>query len=408
MRFYLKLAWRNTFRNKRRTIIASIAMGIGLACLIFYDAILIGMERSFVLSATDTYLGQAQIHRRGFRETMQVDDTILELDKVTSGLAENKTVEAFTVRALSLAMVTSPSDAASVLLVGADPDTEKRISRVDRAIREGGFFRTGDERDIVIGSELAETLAVALGDRVVITASQAGTGDLAQDMFLVSGIYHFNAKELDSGMAFIRLSKARQLLGIGHGAHEIALKFKSLEMSENKSLPFWKEYSRFGNEAVSWVDLLPQLKAVFDLTGIIRLVMAGLLIGVVVFGVINTLFMSLYERLFEFGVLRAVGTRPGGIRKLVVFEAGGLGILSSGVGILLGLLAQLAVGHTGIDYRGIEFAGATIQNVIYPVIRLYQYVIYPIGLCVFTLLIGFYPARVAAKMPITEAMRRSF
>ncbi len=382
-------------------------MGIGLAGLIFYDGLFLGMKDSFIRSATGSFLGEAQIHRGGFRATEEVSATIMNLDSALMDLKTEPYVAAFTVRTLSLAMLTSTADVASVLLVGVKPDLERAISRVAAAIRQGDFFQSGSEQDIVIGSKLADSLGVTLGDRVVITASQAHSSDLAQDMFRVSGIFDLNVKEIDSGMAFVRLEKSQRLLGIGPNAHEIALKFKSLKMSENKNLAFWQKYSRDGNEALSWTDLLPQLKVIFDLTGIIRLVMAGLMIAVVFFGIINTLFMSLYERLFEFGVLRAVGTRPGGIRKLVLFEAASLGVLSAGVGIVLSLIIQLVTARTGIDYRGIEFAGATIQDILYPVMRLYQYVIYPAGLCVFTFLIGLYPALVAIKMPISEALRRS-
>jgi len=136
-------------------------------------------------------------------------------------------------------------------------------------------------------------------------------------------------------------------------------------------------------------------------------VLAFLLIVVVIFGIINTLFMSLYERLFEFGVLRAVGTRPWGIFRLMVAESGSLGVISAIIGVIISLILMGLISLTGIDYRGIEFAGTTFHDLLYPVMRLYQFIIYPAGLLVFTLLVGVYPAAVAARMPVTEATRRS-
>jgi ABC-type antimicrobial peptide transport system permease subunit len=135
--------------------------------------------------------------------------------------------------------------------------------------------------------------------------------------------------------------------------------------------------------------------------------MALILMVVVIFGIINTLFMSLYERLFEFGVLRAVGTRPGGVLKLMLFESGALGVISTVVGVILSLIVCGVFSKTGIDYRGLEFAGSTISEVLYPVMTWWQYVIYPLGLIGFVLLVGFYPAVVAARMKIVEAMRKS-
>lgn len=405
--FYIKLAWRNIFRNKRRTIIASIAIGIGLACLIFYDALIIGMEDNMIKSATASFLGEAQIHRQGFRDTQEVGQTIIQAEEVIDQLEKEQFIEAISGRTLSLGMVTSPANVKSVLLVGIEPESEKHLSKIDDAIRDGDFFQQDNPRDIVIGSELAETIEVTLGDRVVVTVAQAETGDLSQEMFRISGIYHFGIKEMDTGMAFVRLKKAQAMLGIDGRIHQIAVKFKALKYASDTSLPFWDKYSRHGNEAVSWGTLLPQLKSTFEMTGMFRSVLSLLLMFVVIFGIINTLFMSLYERLFEFGVLRAVGTRPSGVMKLMLFEAGSLGVLSIAVGVIIGLVVTGIVAKVGIDYRGIEFAGAMIQDLLYPVIKMHQFIIYPIGLIFFIFLVGIYPSAVAARMSISDALRKS-
>ncbi|MFQ5722779.1 MAG: ABC transporter permease [Candidatus Aminicenantales bacterium] len=407
MWFYIKLAWRNIFRNKRRTIIAGLAIGIGLAAMIFSDAFIIGMKNNMIKSATGSFLGEAQIHRQGFRLTQEVDKTINNLPLVISNLKKEETVDRFSLRCESFGMITSPANFTSVMVFGIDPANEKYLSHIDDVLKEGEFFQGSNERDIVIGSDLAELLEVNLGDRVVITVAQAGSGDLSQDMFRISGIYHFNIKEMDRGLAFIRLTKAQQMLGLGPGVHEIAIKFKDLNFSLQKDNPFWKKYSKDGNQAVSWTTLLPQLKIALNMFWVSLLVMAIILFGIVAFGIINTLFMSLYERLFEFGVLRAVGTRPSGIRRLIIFEAGALSIISILIGSILGLIITLIVAKTGIDYRGIEFAGTTFHELIYPVIHPQQFIIYPAALFLFTLLTGLYPAIVAGRMSITNALRKS-
>lgn len=407
MWFYIKLAWRNIFRNKRRTIIASIAIGIGLAALIFTEALLVGMRDNMFRSATSSFLGEAQIHDVKFRETQESDHTVNNLESVVRDLKEEELIDEFTQRTISFSMITSPSDVSSVLLVGIVPETERKLSKVDDTIRDGHYFKGNNERDIVIGSKLAEILEVELGDRIVLTVAQAKSGDLSQEMFRISGIYHFDIKEMDTGMAFIRINKAQEMLGIGKGIHEIAVKFKNFEYALQDNLPFWKKYATNGNEAISWTAILPQLKAVFDAMGISRAVMIIILMIVVIFGIINTLFMSLYERIFEFGVLRAVGTRPWGVFKLMIFEAGALGIVSIFIGTLLGAVVNGIFTKVGIDYKGIEFAGSIIHEMIYPVNEPYQYIIYPIGVIIFTFLVGIYPAVVAAKMSVSDALRKS-
>ncbi|MEN8154083.1 MAG: FtsX-like permease family protein [Acidobacteriota bacterium] len=406
MMFYLKLAWRNILRNKRRTIIASIAIGVGLASMIVTDGIMIGMKNNLVDSATSTLLGEAQIHRKDFRFTQDVEKTIIKKEPLIKALKKDNSVEKFSERVLSLGMITSPSTAESVIVYGIDPESDKFLSKIDDVIKEGTYFEEGSGREVVIGSRLADVLEVSLGDRIVITVAQAFGGDLSQEMFLVGGIYNFNVKEMDNGMVFIRKEKAQKMLNVGSEIHEIAVKFRGLRMSENKKLPFWNKFGSEENEAVSWTIIMPELKNMLDMTDISLIIMGGILFFVVIFGIINSLFMSLYERMFEFGILKAVGTRPGGLRKLIIFEAGWLAVISNIIGIILGLIISLLLVKYGIDYSGIEIAGAYMDK-IFPVMNFIQYIKYPVFVLIFTIIVGFYPAFVAGRMKVADALRKS-
>ena len=404
----IKLAWRNIFRNKRRTLIAATAIGIGLAALIFIDALMIGMTENMVRTATASFLGDAQIHREGFRDVQEVSLTIQALDAVTESLAKERIVEHWTQRTLASGMITSPASVSAIILVGVHPPTEKFLSQIDDAITEGIYFEGDSSRDIVIGAKLAEILEIGLGDRVVVTVAQAESGDLSQEMFRISGIYHFAGEEMNSGMAFVRIEKAQEMLAIGSSVHEIAIKFTSLTYAQDPILPFWETYSQHGNEVLSWTELMSQLTAILEMTKYSKYIMGVILFGVVIFGIINTLFMSLYERMFEFGVLRAVGTRPFGMARVILFEAGALAIVSIALGAVLGFLVTALLTHTGIDYTGIEMTGVTIQELIRPIMKVEQFIIYPVWLFIFTIIAGLYPARYAAKMSPAAAMRRSF
>ena len=404
----VKLAWRNIFRNKRRTLIAATAIGIGLTALIFIDAFMIGMEETMIRTATASFLGDAQIHREGFRDAQEVSLTVQALGSVTESLTKEEIVAHFTQRTLASSMITSPANVSAISLVGVHPPTEKFLSLIDDAITEGAYFEGDNSRDIVIGAKLAEILEIGLGDRVVVTVAQAESGELSQEMFRISGIYHFADAAMNSGMAFVRLEKAQEMLAIGKDVHEIAIKFTSIAYSQETTLPFWDTYSQHGNEVLSWTELMSQLTVVLEMTRYSKYIMGVILFGVVVFGIINTLFMSLYERMFEFGVLRAVGTRPFGMARVILFEAGALAIVSIGLGTILGFVLTGVLAHVGIDYTGIEMMGVTMQEFIYPVLEVQQFIIYPIWVFIFTLIAGLYPARHVAKMAPVDAMRRSF
>ncbi len=404
----IKLAWKNLLRHKRRSIIAAIAMGIGLAALIFADALWLGIERNMVKTATASFLGDGQIHREGFSDEQAVELTINQLDAVVASLRREGIVAHFTLRTFAFGMITSPATVAAVNLVGVEPSTERYLSQIDDAIIEGAYFEGSNSRDIVIGEELVERLEVGLNDRVVVTVAQAGSGDLSQEMFRVSGIYRFADEGMNSGMAFIRLGKAQQMLALGAEAHEIALKFIDSISAEDQNLLFWRTYSQGENKARSWTEVLPEVQAMFEMSKFSKYIMGVVLFGVVVFGIVNTLFMSLYERMFEFGVLRAIGTRSFGMARLILFEAGALAVLGIILGTVFGFCVTLIFSTIGIDYTGIEMMGITMQELIYPDIRIQPFIFYSIWIFVFTIIAGLYPARYAAKMSVATAMRRSF
>ena len=403
----IKLAWKNLLRHKRRSIIAATAMGIGLASLIFADALWLGMEQNMVKTATASFLGDGQIHREGFSDEQAVELTINQLDAVVADLRREDIVAHFTLRTFAFGMITSPATVAAVNLVGVEPATERYLSQIDDAIIEGAYFEGSNPRDIVIGEKLVERLEVGLNDRIVVTVAQAGSGDLSQEMFRVSGIYRFADEEMNSGMAFIRLGKAQQMLALDADVHEIALKFISTS-AEDQNLLFWKTYSQGGNKARSWTEVLPEVQAMFEMSKFSKYIMGVVLFGVVVFGIVNTLFMSLYERMFEFGVLRAIGTRPFGMARLILFEAGALAVLGIIFGTIFGFCVTLIFATIGIDYTGIEMMGITMQELIYPDIRIQPFIFYSVWIFVFTIIAGLYPARYAAKMSAATAMRRSF
>jgi ABC-type lipoprotein release transport system permease subunit len=399
----IRLAWRNIRRNTRRTILAGLAIGVGLASLIFTDALMIGMNESMVRTATDTFLGHGQIHAQDFRANMEIERTIVDLEAVVASLKREEGLRHFALRTQAFAMLTSPANVGAVALFGIDAAGEMGVSKIDEAIVQGAYLQAGDRR-MLIGSNLAQTLEVEPGDRVVVTVAQAESGELAQEMFRIGGVFHFNVREMDGRMAFIDLGRAQELLGLEGRVHQIALHFDAME----RDMHFWQRYSQAGNEALGWRQLIPELDAVLGMSQYSMAFMELILFGVVALSVMNTLFMSFYERLFEFGVLRAMGTRPARLAALVLLEAAGLSLVSVLIGVALGAAFTGWVAVTGIDYRGIEVGGVTFRELIYPVLSARQFIVFPLQVFIFALIAGVYPAVYAARLMPAAAMRESF
>ena len=401
----IKLAWRNIFRNKRRTILSGLAVGIGLASLIFVNGLMVGMLNSMVRTATDSFMGQGQIHAEGFRDTFETELAIRDFDRVMESLKGEEDITGFTPRTIAQGMLTSTSDVLPVAAYGIDPEGERGVSLLEEAVIKGEYLGSG--RKILIGSRAAELLDVGLGDRLVLTMAQAATGELSQEMFRVGGIFHYGIREVDSSLVFIEISRAREMLAIGGGAHEIALRFNNIDIAGDTSLAVWERYSRGGNEALGWPGLLPQLKAVHELSGFTTMLTSILVFGIVALTIMNTLFMSLYERMYEFGVMRAVGTRPVQMALIIVFEAVSLAIISIVIGMVIGWLLNTLFGVIGIDYSGIEFAGVTMTEPIYTVMRPVQFTVFPVMIMAFSLVAAIYPAFYAARLTPSKAMRKS-
>ncbi len=407
MRFYLKLAWRNIFRNRRRTFLTGLIIGVGLAAMMFTDAWIAGMKASLITSATSSFLGHAQIHREGFQELYDGELTINGGEELLRRLDDDERIEAHTPRTVSYGTISSPSDIASVLVYGVDPETEPALSHIDESMVSGEYLKSTDGNGVLLGLDLAEELEAEVGERIVVTVSEAETGALSQQLLRVSGIYQTHIEEFDESVVVVPLGLAQEMLGVGQAFHEIALRFTQPKEAHSGAEGFAVDYSRNGNIAEPWPELIPQIQYVLDMTDIAVGITVVIVFAMIIFGIINTLFMSLYERLFEFGVLRAVGTRSKVLRNIIVFEAGSLALYAMVVGMILGTII-IAVGSVyGMDLTGVELAGTSFTGRIYTVFSLRQFTVHPLLVLIFTILVSLYPARHAAKMSIAGALQRA-
>ena len=385
---------------------AGLAIAVGLAALIALDALVVGMKENMIVNATNTFLGHGQIHAKGFKQTFEVDNTIKNFKKTVSGLNSEEKIKSYTIRTETVGMLSSAFNVETVMIFGINPETEKDISQIETAVTKGKFLENSNQNGLLIGEKLSQILDANIGDRIVITVAQAKTGELSQELFRVSGIFKFSSKEMDAKIAFINLDKSRKLLGIGDNAHEIAFTFNKLSDMDDPLLNFWSKYSDSGNEALPWTELLPGIKAAISFSSFTTLIMGGLLFAVVALVVMNTLFMSLFERMREFGILRAIGTRPFRMAAMILAEAGVLCLLGVATGIVLGLGLSGIASVTGIDYTGMEMGTICFREPIRPVVSIKQVVLFPVCVAVFTLLASVFPAISAAKLTPAEAMKK--
>ncbi|MCD6587260.1 MAG: ABC transporter permease, partial [Candidatus Fermentibacteraceae bacterium] len=356
-------------------------------------------------STTNTWMGDAQIHRDGFRETARTNLTIRNLSEIQGMLASDTTVVVSTGRLTSPASLQSSMEMKPVTLIGVDYRTENRISVLETAVDTGSYL-SGDSMEIVLGYKLAEDMDLALGDITVVTAAMADSG-FSSRMFQVSGICRFGSDQYDRYTAFVNIKSAENLLGLQGELHEIAVRFHNHKVAENMDLSFYSAFSTDSNVALGWPTLAPQVHSMIKMANVSLGIQAAILFGLVLFGIINSLFMSVFERMYEFGVMRAIGSSKNTVAAMVLLEAFWLGVAGSVIGTLIGFGLIQYFAAAGISFGEVDFSGVMFDKPIYTVANWHRIWIYPVSTLVFTTLAGIYPGIHAANLNPSKAIRRS-
>ncbi|MBS04032.1 MAG: hypothetical protein CMQ24_15190 [Gammaproteobacteria bacterium] len=405
----LKLAYRNLFRNVRRTVLTVLLIASSLAALILADAMIGGLRNKMVEGVTHLLSGEAQVHRTGYLDTLDADLFLPDPDALLALLADDPAVRGYAPRAITGGMVSSPYNVAGGFLYGIVPERERDVSRIAEAVVRGEYL-TGATGEILMGTDLADLLEVDLGDRIVVTVAQVDGGELSQALFRLSGITDLGVRELDSSAVFVNLGEAQVTLGLARGVHEIAIRYAEGEDSADVAHPLLTRLNATPAggpvEALGWMEFNPGMGQIVQMTAFSTLIMGSVLFLIASFGVINSMFMSIYERIYEFGVIKALGSRPTGIVGLVLWEATLIALLSCLVGLLLGGSLAWHFSVNGMSLGEFDMAGMTVDK-FDAVVRFEQFVNFPIYVTILTLIAALYPARFAARIVPTEALQKT-
>jgi ABC-type lipoprotein release transport system permease subunit len=399
------LAKRSIFRNTRRTLLTVLLISCSLAAILFTDAFVRGMVNTMVKISTQTFLGEAQIHQKGFRAANDIDLYIKDPTKLYQQLNAIEAIQAYAPRVLTGAMTSSSENVASAVVYGVDAIKEAQVSKLKLALTQGSYL-SGIDGEIILGEQLADLLEISLGDRLVITVSEAHGGDLSQALFRVSGLFSFNERTMDIGMVFINLSQGQALLKIS-GVHEIALRLQHLNQAEDTSLTFWQKLNNNEIETLSWQALIPQLSSMLAMTEYSTLIVSIIMYILVCLGLINTMFMSIFERQTEFGILLAIGTRSKQLFYQIMLEGLFIGLLSVASGLFLAFIFCYWGSIVGIDYSDIEMSGMTLNEPIYLVLDATSFILMGFATLAVTLIACVYPALHAAGLQPSFAMRKT-
>ena len=396
-----KLAYRNVGRNKTRSLLSSLAVGVGMALLLLMVSVLEGEMTGALQNTIRLQSGHLQIRPASYEEgkiSLKWEDMITDPDQVAEQIKSLSQVTVATPRLIASSILTISDESKGVQILGIDPDSAANQPFRDGMIA-GEFIQVDDREGILIGNILAEKLSLSVGDKVNLLVTTSN-GDVNEQLFTVRGIFTTRTPGYDESMIFMPLAKAQAITATENHASTIFVLLQNSEQAElvaqaiqsdNYKILTWREQNVF----------ITQFE---DYANAFFVVLYLIVLGITATVVTNTLVMAVFERTREIGILSAIGMKGRGIMAQFLAEAallatGGVigGLIIGGAAVAYFTVYGIYIGDygvTGVLFEDRIYAHLTLQNTINLAIATY----------VITLIASLYPARLAARMEPVEAL----
>ncbi len=365
----ITLAWRNLWRNYRRTLIMLAAIVVGVWSMIFMTAMMRGMVDEMIRGSTSTLLGHAQIHHHLFRDDPNISNSMPPPSARLKAVLAQESVVAWTQRVRVPAIISSERESLGVSLVGVNPHAEEGMSFLADSIEAGRHLESPEDKGLILGARLAERLETKLGKRVVIM-SQDPDNNIVDRGFRVVGIYETDPSNIEKQFVFTGLNTAQQFLNMGEQISEIEILGQNYRDTDSLIAPIQQAMDA-GLSLEPWYEIDSYLGSMLPMMDGFILVWIVVVFIALSFGLVNTLAMAVFERVREIGLMLALGMRPGAIRFQVLAES--LMLLTTGL-MLGNLLAWISIVplESGIDIsavgQGLEMAG--MSSTLYPSLKI--------------------------------------
>jgi ABC-type lipoprotein release transport system permease subunit len=400
----LKIAFRNIFRQKRRTILTMLTMLGGFVLSAFSVGMSDGTYNRIIDMFTRNRLGHIQIHREGYLDKPAIYKTVDNYRQVGKKVGEVDGVLAWAPRLYSSGLVSVNDKSTGARVIGVNPIQENEATNFDKKIIEGRTFSDTAAHEAILGKGLANILDAGLKDTIVIV-SQGADGSIANDLYEIVGLLESGDDMSDQTAFYLHIDDAQELLVLEGRVHELIIIAGNMERVERLTIAIRKALDDPGLAVASWKEFAKSFYRAMKVDQEGNWILLMIIIGIAAVGVLNTVLMTVLERRREYGVLKAIGMRPGQIFRLVIEEVGIMSIFSIIIGFVIGLIANYIFSQTGIPtamtftYGGIEFSR------MYTEINARSF--YMPGLAVFlsALIVSIFPALRAAHVPPARAMR---
>lgn len=398
-----RIAWRNLWRNWKRTAITFTGVSFSTAVLVASYALMIGWTAVMEKSVTDLSVGEVQIHHRDYRAERSLYDTVAEPQAILD-MAASAGIAA-SARSFGYGLLSSGAKSAGAQFWGVSPEAERSVSDLADNLLEGTFLSDSPSRTVVLGRKLARTLGSGVGSELVVVV-QAADGSLGNELFTVAGILKGVGEGLDRSLAIIHRSDFEELFVFPGKVHQISLNSRGEidpDLVAAAVLP-----AAGANEVLTWRQLMPTLSQMFDSMIASTLIFGAIFLLAAGVGVLNTMLMATYERIPEIGLVKAIGASPWRILREISTEALVLGLMGSLAGGAAGVLLSLRFQYHPLDLAmfvdQLDFMGIAVSSRV-PFALTPACVWGPVlAMWLVSVLAALWPAVRAARMKPVEAL----
>lgn len=398
-----KLAWKNIWRNKKRSSILIFSALLGIWGGVFTNGVFVGMWETTVEAAINREYSHIQIHNKNFQNEKLINQFIPNPKTVDSLLNSVPSIKNFSKRTIIEGLALSPVSTGGVKIVGIQPENEKLITSIHQKVIQGKYF-TNQENEILIGNKLAERLKVKLKSKIVLSF-QGMDNNLISAAFRVVGIFKTESTNFDQSTVFIKQNDLSILLNQNSPIHEIAIKVTETNLIDSTTSILKLKLKNLKVE--NWKELAPELSLTSGFLYIELNIFMGIILFALLFGVSNTMMMSVIERTREFGVLISIGMKRIRLLSLIIMESMILLFSGGTLGTLLGYLTIQVFAQTGIDLSIVEegMAAYGMAAKLYPKLPFHMYITLFIMMLFTVLIASLSPALKAIKLKPAEAIR---
>jgi len=399
------LAWRNIWRQPVRTYLSLIGMAFTSMLLVFMLSFQFGSYdtmKSSMLRISDGF-GQFQV--AGYQDDPELEKAIADPEAVIADVETIRGITAATARANGFGLLAKGERTFAAAIVGVDPARESAISTLSGMVQTGRALTPDDSGAIILGDGLARNLRMQIGDQVTMLGS-GRDGSVAADVLEVVGIFKTNVPEIDRQIAQMPLSRFQETFAMDGGASVVAITGDALGDVESADRDLRALAAKHDLVYLDWGELVPGIKQAITFDMSTALLMYGTLVIVVVFIILNTLYMSVLERTREFGVLLAIGMKPAEIGRMVWIEMIFLSVIGNGIGIILGMALTGYFQAVGIAFEGMEevYAQFGLPSRMYPSMTAFRVLAGPGVMVAAIAILGVIPYRRSLSLEPVSAM----